>query len=80
LIKKSSGTVIIFSFDTNLGLSEHKAPFDALVYIIEGKADIVISGETHSVGKGEMIIMPANESHSLKVKERFKMLLTMIKD
>lgn len=80
ILKKPSGTVTMFSFDINQGLSEHTAPFDALVYIIEGKAEITISGESYSVGAGEIIVMPANEPHSLKAGERFKMLLTMIKD
>jgi len=79
LIKKEKGTVTLFAFDKGQGLSEHTAPFDALVYIIEGKAEISISGKAHSLAAGETIIMPANKPHFLKAIERFKMLLVMIK-
>lgn len=79
LIKKEKGTVTLFAFDKGQGLSEHTAPFDALVYIIDGKAEITISGNAHSLAAGETIIMPANKPHSLKAIERFKMLLVMIK-
>jgi quercetin dioxygenase-like cupin family protein len=79
LIKKDNGTVTIFAFDKGEGLSEHKAPYDALVYIIEGEADITISGNSNSVKSGEMIIMPTNNPHSLKATTNFKMLLVMIK-
>ena len=79
IIKKETGTVTIFAFDKGQGLSEHTAPFDALVNIIDGKAEIKISGKPFVINKGEMIIMPANEPHSLKAVEKFKMLLVMIK-
>ena len=79
LIKKDKGTVTLFAFDKGQGLSEHTAPFDAFVYIIDGKAEIAIDGKTHSVTERETIIMPANKPHSLKAVERFKMLLVMIK-
>jgi len=79
LIKKDKGTVTLFAFDKGQGLSEHTAPFDAFVYIIDGKAEITIDGKTHSVVEGETIIMPANKPHSLKAAERFKMFLVMIK-
>lgn len=79
LIKKEKGTVTLFAFDKGQGLSEHTAPFDAFVYIIDGKAEISISGKAHSLAVGETIIMPANKPHSLKAAERFKMLLVMIK-
>ncbi len=79
LIKKEKGTVTLFAFDKGQGLSEHTAPFDAFVYIIDGKAEITISGKAHSLTAGETIIMPANKPHSLKAVERFKMLLVMIK-
>lgn len=79
LIKKATGTVTLFAFEKNEGLSEHTAPFDALVYIVEGKADITISGKLYKPKKGEFIIMPANQPHSLKAAERFKMLLIMIR-
>ncbi|MFA4854164.1 MAG: cupin domain-containing protein [Candidatus Omnitrophota bacterium] len=79
LIKKDKGTVTLFAFDKGQGLSEHIAPFDAFVYIIDGKAEITIDGKIHSLAEGETIIMPANKPHSLKAVERFKMLLVMIK-
>ncbi|TAM43441.1 cupin domain-containing protein [bacterium] len=80
LIKKDKGTVTLFAFDKGQGLSEHTAPFDAFVYIIDGKAEITIDGKPHSVTAGESIIMPANKPHSLKAIERFKMLLVMIRE
>lgn len=79
IIKKASGTVTVFAFDAGQGLSEHTAPFDALVYILDGQAEIIIAGKTYSVGKGEMIILPVNEVHALKAIERFKMALIMIR-
>ncbi len=79
IIKKDNGTITIFAFDKGEGLSEHKAPYDALVYIIEGEAEITISGNSNPVKSGEMIIMPANKPHSLKATTNFKMLLVMIK-
>ncbi len=79
LIKKDKGTVTLFAFDKGQGLSEHTAPFDALVYIIDGKAEITIDGKVHFLAAGETIIMPANKPHSLKAVECFKMLLVMIK-
>jgi len=79
IINKDVGTVTLFSFDKNEGLSEHSAPFDALVYVFDGEAEIKISGEPFIVCKGQMIIMPANEPHALKALEKFKMMLIMIK-
>ncbi|MFA5275612.1 MAG: cupin domain-containing protein [Candidatus Omnitrophota bacterium] len=79
VIRKEKGTVTLFAFDKGQGLSEHTAPFDALVYIFDGKAEITIAGKRHSLKAGETIIMPANKPHSLKAIERFKMLLVMIK-
>lgn len=79
LINKGAGTVTLFAFDQAQGLSEHTAPFDALVNILEGEAEIVISAKPAHLKAGEMIIMPANEPHSLKASTRFKMLLIMIK-
>jgi len=79
IIKKEVGTVTIFAFDTGQGLSEHSAPFDALVQIIDGVAEITISGEKNIVKKGEFIIMPANDPHALFANEPFKMVLTMIR-
>ena len=79
IIKKQTGTVTLFAFDKEQGLSEHTAPFDALVNIIDGQAKVTISGEPFIVKNGEMIIMPASKPHSLKAVEKFKMLLVMIK-
>ena len=79
LIDKSVGTVTVFAFDHGQGLSEHTAPFDALVQILDGTADITIDGSVHTVREGEMIIMPANKPHALKANPQFKMLLTMIR-
>ncbi len=79
IIKKEKGTVTLFAFDKGQGLSEHTAPFDALVYIFDGLAEIMISGKSHSLKAGEVIIMPANKPHALKAIERFKMLLAMVK-
>ncbi len=79
VLKNPAGNVSLFSFDKNEGLSEHTAPFDAMVQVIDGQVDVKIGGESHIVSKGEAIIMPANISHSLKAVEKFKMILTMIK-
>lgn len=79
IIKKEKWTVTLFAFDRGQGLSEHTAPFDALVYIIDGKAEITIAGKIHPLKACEAIIMPQNKPHSLKALERFKMLLVMIK-
>ncbi len=79
VIKKEKGTVTLFAFDKGQGLSEHTAPFDALVYIFDGRAEINIAGKQYNLKAGETIIMPANKPHSLKASERFKMLLVMVK-
>ncbi len=79
ILRKKTGTVTLFAFDEGHGLSEHTAPFDALVFILDGEAEIVISGKSHRLKEGEMIIMPANEPHALKALKRFKMLLVMIR-
>ncbi|MFW9873442.1 MAG: cupin domain-containing protein [Candidatus Thorarchaeota archaeon] len=79
LINKETGTVTLFSFDKDEGLSEHTAPFDALVYIFDGEAEISISKKAYIVKKGQMITMPANEPHAIKALNRFKMMLVMIK-
>ncbi|MDP2924481.1 MAG: cupin domain-containing protein [Candidatus Omnitrophota bacterium] len=79
IINKKAGTVTLFSFDREQGLSEHVVPFDALVYIVSGKAKVFIAGKPHYLNKGEFIIMPANKSHSLKAIEKFRMLLVMVK-
>jgi len=79
LIKKETGTVTLFAFDQGQGLSEHTAPFDALVCVLDGEAEIMISGKSYVLKTGEMIILPVNETHSLKAVEKFKMMLTMIR-
>jgi quercetin dioxygenase-like cupin family protein len=79
IIEKKTGTVTLFSFDQGQGLSEHTAPFDALVQVLDGEVEIKISGKPFNLKKGEMIIMPANEPHALKAVGQFKMLLTMIR-
>ena len=79
VIDKDTGTVTLFAFDEKQGLSEHTAPYDALVQILDGEAEITISGKTHLLKEGEMIIMPANQPHALRAVKRFKMILTMIR-
>lgn len=79
LIDKKIGTVTIFAFDEGQGLSEHAAPFDAFVHIVDGEAEITISGNPLTAREGEIVIMPAGEPHSLRAAKRFKMLLTMIR-
>ncbi len=79
MIDKTSGTVTLFAFGENQGLSEHTAPFDAIVYIIDGEAEITIAKNKHHLRQGEIIIMPANIPHALKAINKFKMLLIMIK-
>ncbi len=79
LIGKSAGTLTLFAFDKGQGLSEHTAPFDALVYLFDGEAEITISGKPLQLKQGEMVIMPANQPHALKATNRFKMMLVMIK-
>ncbi len=79
IVRKDTGTVTLFAFDRGQGLSEHTAPFDALVYILDGEAKITISGNPVQAKAGEMIIMPANESHALSAQTQFKMLLVMIR-
>jgi quercetin dioxygenase-like cupin family protein len=79
IIRKPSGTMTVFAFDKGEGLSEHTAPFDAAVYLLEGEAEIRIDSKPYTVKEGEMIIMPANKPHALKAVSRYKMLLVMIK-
>jgi quercetin dioxygenase-like cupin family protein len=79
IIQKASGTMTVFAFDKGEGLSEHVAPFDAAVYLLEGEVEIRIAGKPYVVKEGEMIIMPANKPHALKALTRYKMLLVMIK-
>ena len=79
VIKKEAGTVTLFAFEKGEELSEHTAPFDAFVYVLDGKAQIFIDKKLNELNKGEMIIMPADKPHSLKAVERFKMLLVLVK-
>ena len=79
LIDKPTGTVSLFSFDAGQGLSEHTAPFDAMVSIVDGEAEVSVGGEPHNVKHGEMIIMPANVPHALRAHQRFKMMLVMVR-
>ena len=79
LIEKKTGTVTLFAFDQGQGLSEHTAPFDAMVCVLDGEAEIRISGNPFLLKEGDMIIMPANEPHALQAVKKFKMMLTMIR-
>jgi len=80
IVKKKTGTVTLFAFDKAQGLSEHTAPFDALVQVLDGVAEITVGGVLHRLGKDEMILMPANVPHALKAVEQFKMMLVMIRE
>jgi quercetin dioxygenase-like cupin family protein len=79
IIRKEVGTVTLFAFDKGQGLSEHTAPFDALVYIVDGSAQIRIADKLNIVRKGEMLILPAHQPHALKAIHKFKMLLIMVR-
>jgi quercetin dioxygenase-like cupin family protein len=79
IIDKKAGTVTLFAFDENQGLSEHTAPYDAMVYVLDGEVEVTISDKPITLKQGEMTIMPANKPHALSAKSKFKMLLTMIK-
>ncbi len=79
IIDKKAGTITLFAFDENQGLSEHTAPYDAMVQVLDGEAEVTIEGKPVDLKAGEITIMPANKPHALKAKTRFKMLLTMIK-
>jgi len=79
IVDRKTGTVTLFAFDVGQGLSEHTVPFDALVYLINGEAEIVISDKEFRLKEGEMLIMPANEPHTLKAVSKFKMLLVMVR-
>ena len=79
VINQKTGTVTLFSFDEGQGLSEHTAPFDAMVYVLDGEVEVTISGNAHHLKAGEMIIMPANKPHALRAVKQFKMLLIMIR-
>ncbi len=79
LLDKKAGTVTLFAFDEGEGLSEHTAPYDAIVYILDGEAEVTISGKPLQLKKGEFTIMPANKQHALSAIKKFKMLLIMIR-
>lgn len=79
IINRTTATVTLFAFDEGQGLSEHTAPFDALAHVLEGEAEIVVSGKPLRTIAGDAVLMPANQPHSLKALGKFKMLLTMIR-
>jgi quercetin dioxygenase-like cupin family protein len=79
LVSRGTGTITLFAFDEGQGLSEHTAPYDALAYLLEGSAEIVVSGKPLPTNAGEAVLMPANQPHALKALTKFKMLLTMIR-
>ena len=79
ILKKATGRVTLFAFDAEEGLTEHTSPFDALVQILEGEAEITIAGKPHRVTEGELILMPTNQPHAVKALKRFKMILTMLR-
>jgi len=79
ILKKQTGNISLFAFDKGEGLSEHTTPFDAMVLVVDGKAEIIIDGSSHLLESGDSIIMPADIPHALKAVEKFKMVLTMIK-
>lgn len=79
LVKKEAGNVTLFAFDRGQELSEHAAPFDALVHLLDGEAEITVSGKVHPMKAGDFIVMPAHAPHALKATSRFKMILTMIR-
>ena len=79
IIRKSTGTVTLFAFVKGQGLSEHTAPFDALLHVVDGEAEVTISGNAYHLEQGQIIILPAGETHALKALSKFKMLLAMIR-
>ena len=80
IINRKAGTVTLFAFDEGEGLSEHTAPYDAVVHVLEGEAQVTISGKNSEVQAGEVIVLPGGKPHALKALRRFKMLLTMIRE
>jgi quercetin dioxygenase-like cupin family protein len=80
VLKKQTGNISLFSFDKGEALSEHTAPFDAMIQVVDGRGEVIIGGESFFLESGQSIIMPANITHAVKAVERFKMVLTMIKD
>ncbi len=79
LVENDAGTVTVFAFDADQGLSEHTVPFDALVQVVDGKGDFIIGGELCQLGIGQIVLMPANIPHAVRATARFKMLLTMLR-
>ncbi len=79
VIDKKAGTITFFAFDEGQGLSEHTTPFDALVHLLDGEAEIVVSGKPLRLKEGEMVVMPANQPHALRAIKKFKMIVTMIR-
>jgi quercetin dioxygenase-like cupin family protein len=80
IVFRDAGNITLFSFDQGEGLSEHTAPFDAVVTILDGECEVWVAGETHRLKEGETIIFPANKPHALSAVTRFKMMLTMIRE
>ncbi|MCL7413862.1 MAG: cupin domain-containing protein [ANME-2 cluster archaeon] len=79
LIENKAGTITLFAFDAGQGLSEHSAPFDAVVHVLDGEAELTIGGEKVNASSGQMVVMPANVPHALQARQQFKMLLTMLR-
>ena len=79
LLRKNTGTITLFAFDKDQGLSEHTAPFDAMIMVVDGRGEVIIGGKSFILNAGETIIMPANITHAVNAVEKFKMVLTMIK-
>jgi len=79
LVENKAGTITLFAFDADQGLSEHTAPFDALVHVLDGEGKFTVGGKVSSVGAGQVLLMPADVPHAVKAEERFKMLLTMLR-
>ena len=79
ILKRAGGTITLFAFDEGQSLSEHTAPFEAVAWVLEGEADIIVAGTSLRVPAGEMVLMPANQPHAVHARTRFKMLLTMIR-
>lgn len=79
LIENKAGTITLFAFDAGQGLSEHSAPFDAVVQVLDGEAELTIGGKKVNATSGQMVVMPANVPHALQARQRFKMLLTMLR-
>jgi quercetin dioxygenase-like cupin family protein len=79
LLKHTAGSITMFAFDEGQGLSEHTSPFDALVFLLEGGAEITVSGRQIAAKSGDLVLLPANEPHGLRATSRFKMMLTMLR-